>query len=402
MEIIGELEPDPRGVYTGCVGYLAPGRKASFNVAIRSVWIDRATGQAEYGVGGGIVWDSSDAGEYAECRTKAAVLTAEIPRFELLETLLWDGRDGYFLLEGHLRRLADSAEYFAFALDREAVRRRLDEFGAALPDGRHRVRLCVNRQGEATIESASLALAQEPPVYRLRIADRPMDRRNPFLYHKTTHRSFYPAARPAGGECDDVVLWNEQGQATETTIANLVVQQGGRLITPPVESGLLPGVFRRHLLETGQIVEGVVTLDDLRRAERVFAVNSVRKWMPATMLWKEIAQSCARESPNPSRVIVGGHSSVQGARSGRSSSFVASASLTICSFCGFHWIGRPRRMQRSLKWLIVSERMADSSGLIVGLRLLMQSMKFRACDVLWVRCFSPDLIFAVCNDLRLA
>ena len=118
-----------------------------------------------------------------------------------------------------------------------------------------------------------------------------MDRRNPFLYHKTTHRGFYPAARPAGGACDDVVLWNEQGQATETTIANLVVQQGGRLITPPVESGLLPGVFRRHLLETGQIVEGVVTLDDLRRAERVFAVNSVRKWMPATMLWKEIAQS---------------------------------------------------------------------------------------------------------------
>ncbi len=160
MEIIRELEPDPRGVYTGCIGYLAPGRQASFNVAIRTVCIDRATGAAEYGVGGGIVWDSSDAGEYAECRTKAAVLTAEFPRFELLETLLWDGRDGYFLLEGHLRRLADSAEYFAFALDLDAVRRRLEEFGTALADGRHRVRLCVNRQGAATLESAPLALPQ--------------------------------------------------------------------------------------------------------------------------------------------------------------------------------------------------------------------------------------------------
>ena len=211
------------------------------------------------------------------------MLTAEIPRFELLETLLWDGRDGYFLLEGHLRRLADSAEYFAFALDLDAMRRRLDEFAAALPDGRHRVRLCVNRRGEASLASAPLAQAENPPVYKLRLADRPIDRRNPFLYHKTTHRGFYPAASPVD-DCDDLVLWNEQGQATETTIANLVVEQGGRLVTPPVSSGLLPGVFRRQLLDTGQIVEEVVTLDDLRRAERLFAVNSVRKWMPAAMI----------------------------------------------------------------------------------------------------------------------
>ena len=285
MEIIGELEPDPRGVYTGCIGYLAPGRKASFNVAIRTVCIDRTTGRAEYGVGGGIVWDSSDVGEYAECRTKAAVLTAEIPRFELLETLLWDRRDGYFLLEGHLRRLADSAEYFSFAVDMETLRRRLDDFGMALADGRHRVRLCVNRQGAATLESVPLAVPPEARIYRLRLADRPMDRRNPFLYHKTTHRGFYPAISPAAGEYDDLVLWNEQGEATETTIANLVIEHDGRRITPPVESGLLPGVFRRHLLESGEIVEAVVTLDDLRRAERVFAVNSVRKWLPAAMIW---------------------------------------------------------------------------------------------------------------------
>ena len=284
MEIIRELEPDPRGVYTGCVGYLAPGRQASFNVAIRTVWIDRAAGRAEYGVGGGIVWDSSHAGEYAECGAKAAVLTADIPRFELLETLLWDGRDGYFLLEGHLRRLADSAEYFAFALDLAGVRRRLDEFGATLPDGRHRVRLCVNRRGEATLASAPLAQPERPPVRKLRLADRPIDRGNPFLYHKTTHRGFYPRSPRAAGE-DDFVLWNEQGQATETTIANLVVEQGGRLVTPPVSSGLLPGVFRRQLIETGQIVEEVVTLDGMRRAERLFAVNSVRKWMPAAMIW---------------------------------------------------------------------------------------------------------------------
>jgi para-aminobenzoate synthetase / 4-amino-4-deoxychorismate lyase len=74
MQIIRELEPDARGVYTGCIGYLAPGRQARFSVAIRTVTIDRAAGQAEYGVGGGIVWDSTAEGEYAECCTKAAIL----------------------------------------------------------------------------------------------------------------------------------------------------------------------------------------------------------------------------------------------------------------------------------------------------------------------------------------
>jgi len=284
MEIIRELEPDPRGVYTGCIGFLLPGRKARFSVAIRTVTIEPAAAQAQYGVGGGIVWDSNTTDEYAECRTKAAVLTAEVPRFALLETFLYEADRGYFLLEPHLQRLVESADYFDFALDLAEVRRRLNDLRSGFADKAHRVRLCVDRQGQVAVESAPLPAGQSAVPWRLRLNDRPVSSGSVFLYHKTTWRGTYEAAYASRGECDDVVLWNEQRQATETTIANLVVEEGGRLVTPPVACGLLPGVFRAHLLETGQIREQVVTVDDLCRAKQLFAVNSVRKWLPAVMV----------------------------------------------------------------------------------------------------------------------
>jgi para-aminobenzoate synthetase / 4-amino-4-deoxychorismate lyase len=283
MEIIRELEPDPRGVYTGCIGWIAPGRKAQFNVAIRTVAIDRTNGQAEYGVGGGIVWDSDKAGEYAECATKAAVLTAQTPQFELLETMLYDRDSGFFLLERHLQRLAESAEYFDFVIDMAEVRKQLNVFGRNLPGGTHRLRLIVGRTGHILLESVPLALESPPHTFKLKLADQPIFSRNVFLYHKTTCRTVYKTAYESRGDYDDVLLWNEQEQLTETTIANLVVEKQGRLLTPPVVCGLLPGVFRAHLLETGQIEEEIVTLEDLRQAQRVFVVNSVRKWIPAAI-----------------------------------------------------------------------------------------------------------------------
>jgi para-aminobenzoate synthetase/4-amino-4-deoxychorismate lyase len=284
MEIIRELETGPRGVYTGSIGYLSPGRQARFNVAIRTVAVDRRRGEAEYGVGGGIVWDSVAAAEYAECETKAAVLTAELPPFELLETLLYEGPRGYFLLERHLRRLAESAEYFDFAFDPAEVCRRLDDLAAGFHSAAHRVRLCVGRQGRIALEAAPLPAQPSSAPWRLRLAQRPIDCRNVFLYHKTTCRSIYEAACSTHDDCDDIVLWNERGEATETTIANLVVRKEGRLATPPVRCGLLPGTFRAHLLETGEIAEEVVTLDDLRQTSELFAVNSVRKWLPAVLV----------------------------------------------------------------------------------------------------------------------
>jgi para-aminobenzoate synthetase/4-amino-4-deoxychorismate lyase len=189
--IIKELEGDDRGVYTGTMGYLLPGRKASFNVAIRTVTLDKQSGAAEYGVGGGIVWDSVDKDEYAECATKAALLTEQYPAFELLETVLWEPGDGYFLLDLHLRRLAESAEYFGYAVDMPVVMSTLKERSAAFGTSGQRVRLLCGADGQIAVEATPFLSAATELPYRLRMSGAHVDSTNIFLYHKTTNRSVY-------------------------------------------------------------------------------------------------------------------------------------------------------------------------------------------------------------------
>jgi para-aminobenzoate synthetase/4-amino-4-deoxychorismate lyase len=122
------------------------------------------------------------------------------------------------------------------------------------------------------------------------LARHPVDERDRFLYHKTTNRDVYDAARAQFPECDDVILWNSRGEITEATRANVVVRKGGRLLTPPVHSGLLAGVFRGHLLQSGQVEEAVLYRQDIARADAVFLVNSVRGWITARMV--EASPSC--------------------------------------------------------------------------------------------------------------
>ncbi len=280
---IAELETTPRRIYTGCIGFVSPQRRAQFNVAIRSVLLDRQSGVAEYGVGGGIVWDSTSAEEYEECQIKARLLTQPQPEFCLLETLLWTPQMGYFLLEEHLHRLSASAEYFVFPLQRKIIEQRLDETAAALPPLAHKVRLLLNQHGEVTCQAAPLDRSAHEPA-RLKLAAQPVSSRNIFLYHKTTHRQVYEQARAACGDCSDVLLWNEHGELTESDTANLVVRLDGRLVTPPVSCGLLPGVFRQWLLDRGEIEEQIVRLEDLSRCEEIYLINSVRKWRRALLV----------------------------------------------------------------------------------------------------------------------
>jgi len=281
MEIIKELEDSPRGIYTGGIGWWAPGRQAQFNVAIRTVHIDRDAGRVEYGTGGGIVWDSVDRDEYRECEVKARVLYAESPDFRLLETLLWIPGHGYFLLDRHLRRLADSARYFGFRVNVDDIRAQLAAAASALPAQRHRVRLLVDEEGEAHIETYPLARAFPRRPWKVALASSPVDSRDRFLYHKTTHRAVYDAARAEHPDCDDVILHNERGEVTESALANIVVRFGNDLITPPQECGLLAGAYRAQLLDRGCLREGLLTLADLQRADAVYLINSVRGWIPA-------------------------------------------------------------------------------------------------------------------------
>lgn len=279
--IIAALESAPRGVYTGAIGMIHAGRRAQFSVAIRTVVIDTATGDAEYGVGGGVTWESDAAGEYAECLTKARVVTDRRPDFALLETIRWDMEAGYALLDRHLHRLAASAGYFARPLDIDAVRATLTRMAGAFTDAPQIVRLLVDADGEIRCESSPLVATSEP--VQLALAPLPVDAADIFLFHKTTHRVVYDRARSLRPDADDVVLWNEQGEITETTIANLLVEIDGEWCTPPITCGLLAGTYRAMLIDTGQVRERVITYEELLRSPRIQVVNSVRGARPAVV-----------------------------------------------------------------------------------------------------------------------
>ncbi len=283
MEIIRRLETTPRKIYTGAIGYLLPGRVARFNVAIRTVLIDKPSGLAEYGIGGGIVWDSEEHEEFAESLTKARVLSDRRPGFALLETLRWTPEAAYFLREYHLERLKNSAAYFDYPFDDAKIIARLDQAAEQFPPTPQRVRLLLARNGEITCQAAALDVRPHPAPVRLKLARRRVDSRDPMRYHKTTDRDFYLAAKRQAGECDDVIFLNERSEVTEGCIYNIVIRLQGRLVTPAVQCGLLPGTFRAWLLDRGKIAEGIVRLKDLETASALYVINSVRKWQKAIL-----------------------------------------------------------------------------------------------------------------------
>ena len=277
MALISELEDSARGVYCGAIGLIKPGGEALFNVAIRTVTVDTADGIAEYGVGGGITWDSTAGDEYAEVQTKAALLTAQRPDFELLETLLWQETE-YTLLDRHLHRLAASAQYFNIPLALPHVRATLNKVGRQHSGTLRRVRLLVAHDGTIRVESHPLS-SPLTTACTYGLANEPVDRTNVFLFHKTTHRAVYEAHRAAQPGVDEVLLWNQDGELTEFSTGNLVIERDGQRWTPPRECGLLAGTFRADLLERGCIAERVLRPADLESATGVWLINSVRQWV---------------------------------------------------------------------------------------------------------------------------
>jgi para-aminobenzoate synthetase / 4-amino-4-deoxychorismate lyase len=283
-EIIAELESLPRGVYTGSIGFMAPDGAAQFSVAIRTAVVDRSGGQVEYGSGGGIVWDSASKDEYTEALLKARVLTEQRPEFSLLETIRWTREDSYFLLEYHLQRLAASAEYFNYSVDSARIRQRLLDQAAEFGGEARRVRLLVARDGAIEIQSDRLNEKESDQPLRIALAREPVNSSEVFLYHKTTNRLIYENARDSCSDCDDVLLWNEKHEVTESCIANIVVEMDGGLYTPPVDCGLLAGTFRAWLLDQGKIRERPIKISDLARCSKIYLVNSVRKWQEALLI----------------------------------------------------------------------------------------------------------------------
>lgn len=280
MKIIRELEDGPRGAYCGAIGWWAPERQARFNVAIRTATLDREKGRARYAVGSGITWDSNVDREYLECEQKTAVLYHTQPSFELLASLRLE-MSGYVLLEKHLDRLADSAAYFGYAFERENVRDALNAYRAQVERFPAKVRVLIDKHGALTITDE---LLPAPAPWKVGLARSPIYSQQPWTHHKTTRRACYDEARATRPDCTDVLLWTRGGHLTESTYGNIVLRFGKERYTPPLAAGLLPGVFRRHLLEAGEIEERTLTVDDLGRADEILLINSVRRWIEVEWL----------------------------------------------------------------------------------------------------------------------
>ena len=273
-EIITRLEQSPRGAYCGSIFALSPTGRWEFNVVIRSVWLDLAEGTGTYGVGGGIVWDSEAHDEWREAEHKSRVLARAGKPLELLETMAWTPDGGVSLRQRHINRLLRSGDHFGIDVDMDQVMELLNTVRSDTPV---MLRLLVDANGQPELQVRALPSSTDE-VRRLPLDTEPTDPFDEFLVHKTTTRGRYEEAQDRFPQATDVVLWNQRGEITETCIANLVLELDGRLVTPDHRSGLLAGTLREELLDRGQLVEETLTIDDLRRADRVFAINSVRGW----------------------------------------------------------------------------------------------------------------------------
>ena len=289
MEIIEELEIDPRGVYCGAIGLVGPGNsgiEAQFSVAIRTVTIEAQTQIAEFGVGGGITWDSTSEGEYQEALWKSAVLDQRRPEFGLTESLRWESN--YLFVDEHLKRLADSAEYFGFVYDPVQVGKSLDDLAKEL-DGPTKVRLRLQPDGTVVAENAGPITEAFADDYEsgtevtVGLATTPIQPHDTTLFHKTTHRAIYEAAANET-EASEPLLINAFGELTEGANTNLAVKIDGTWCTPHLESGCLPGVYRQVLIDRGILTERVLKPADLDSCEAIAIINSVRGWRKAALI----------------------------------------------------------------------------------------------------------------------
>ncbi len=285
QEIIHDLEASPRGIYTGAIGYLTPDGDFQFNVAIRTLTAF-ADGTLTYPIGSGIVADSDPAREYDECLLKARVLMDEAAPFELIETLAWSRSNGFALLDRHLERIAASAAYFHRPCRRAALVAALED---AIRDADHerlRVRMTLDQDGRIKTSTTKLERSLPAPLPFV-FSHARLDASNPLLRHKTTRRTLFESelarAKDIFGALE-VVFENQHGELTEGAWTNLFVERDGRLLTPPLASGLLPGTLRADLLASGRAAEAVLTREDLGEADCIYLGNSVRGLMKAVLL----------------------------------------------------------------------------------------------------------------------
>ncbi len=290
MELLHKLEQRRRGVYTGAIGWQGPGHKSTWSVAIRTIHLRK--GEARMGVGSGIVWDSVAEDEFDECRTKCAFLHRQAEPFELIETMLWDGR--LMRLDRHVARMERSATYFDIPFDEAEMRATLEGVTCTLEAGRRwRVRITMAADGIFNVTTAQLQKQLQHQARVLLVYER-TSAQDIFLFHKTTRRKLYDRAldRARAMGCVDALFCDLRGDVTEGAIHNVFVNIDDEFVTPPLSCGVLPGVVRAEWMELRLATERRITMNDLRNARAIVLTNSVQGAVQVSEIVVESGPGC--------------------------------------------------------------------------------------------------------------
>lgn len=282
MEIIRELETEPRGIYTGGIGFFMPGGKAVFNVAIRTLLIEKNKG--EMGIGGGIVADSGARDEYEECKLKGLFLTKKREKdFQLIETLPF--QKTYRYLNLHLKRMKESALYCEYPFNRLIIIELLDRLKKRLnPDFLYKIRILLNRNGVFKVTHEKIKHLDAP--FRITVSTNRINSCNWYQYFKTTNREFYnrewKKAQQKGYY--DTIFLNEKNQVAEGAVTNVYAEKNGIIYTPPIECGILDGTIRQVMLKKKNVKEKILRISDLKKADAVYISNSVIGFRKAKLI----------------------------------------------------------------------------------------------------------------------
>ena len=270
MQVVKEVEAAPRGIYCGSIGRIDANGDAAFNVAIRTFTVCEETKSLSLGLGSGVVADSIEADEWAECLAKGDFAKVENHGFDLIETMRFEPMTGILRLEDHLERMKSSAAAFGFEFDRHELRNRLHASIFHL-ERLSKIRLMVSRHGAQAVEIWPL---EDVTEWRVGVVPLPVDASDYRLRHKISDRAFYDEARKSRPDCDEVVFVGRDGLLTEGSITAVFVERDGKLLTPRLEIGLLPSILRRELLASGKAFEADLRIEDL--SDGFWVGNSVR------------------------------------------------------------------------------------------------------------------------------
>ena len=285
MKIISEIEDQPREIYTGAIGYIAPNNEAQFSVPIRTILSDKKACRSVYGTGSGIVWDSESHKEWDECQNKSAILSANSQNFELFETMRWESSKRIFLEKLHLDRLKDSAEFYNFKFHHEKINDKLQDYLKNLESESERIiRLFLAKDGDIRLTTSAYKKQNKDKPQFISFAMRPINSEDRSLYHKTTNRSVYENAIGENPVCDDILLWNEDGNITESTISNVIFKKDSKYYTPPISCGLLGGTYRTHLINQGHLEERIIPKTEINLYSEIYLINSVRGKYPVKLV----------------------------------------------------------------------------------------------------------------------